>query len=382
MEHRQLCIGTHTVNLKQAPHSSSSTVVVSDTPSLTSQNFYFRQRMKEETKLITIQELAQIVGVSTSALRAWERRYSIFSPQRTRGGHRLYGQEDVKLFWYISHLRSQGNDLKQIANSGREALLKSATEFFNLSMPAKNFESAESVIHEKRELPSPFRKILDALKNDEIEEAIRSLEQIFTVSANALQFADSALDLMVEVGESWHRGELTVVAEHALTSRLKHMLLGLFYLTPTDSSQSESIPLALCATLPHELHELGLMRVAIYLKHWGYSVGYLGANTPISDIEEFCVRRRPHVVVVSCASSLNMTSMVHSLQKLAVLVTPYAPVVVGGSGITALQNAPPEFENLIFLKKISDLELIAKEAKKVSQQPPIERVRLLKAMLS
>lgn len=338
--------------------------------------------MKEENKLITIQELSQIVGVSTSALRAWERRYSIFSPQRTKGGHRLYSQEDVKLFWYISHLRSQGNDLKQIANSGRESLLKSATEYFNLSMPTKKFESGESVIHEKHELPSPFIKILDDLKNDEIERAIRGLEQIYTVSSNSLQFADSALDLMVEVGESWHRGELTVVAEHALTSRLKHMLLGLFYLNSGDSHQGEQSPLALCATLPHELHELGLLRVAIYLKHWGYNVGYLGANTPISDIEEFCVRRRPQIVVVSCASSLNMTSMVHSLQKLAVLVTPYAPVIVGGSGIAAIQSPLPELTNLIFLKKMGDLKHIAAELHKVSNLTTSERIQLLKTMIS
>lgn len=338
--------------------------------------------MKEENKLITIQELAQIVGVSTSALRAWERRYAIFLPQRTKGGHRLYGQEDVKLFWYISHLRSQGNDLKQIANSGRDVLLKSATEYFNLSMPNKKFESSESVIHEKRELPSPFRKILDDLKNDEIEQAIRSLEQIFTVSANALQFADSALDLMVEVGESWHRGEITVVAEHALTSRLKHMLLGLFYLNSNETNHGGQAPLALCATLPHELHELGLMRVAIYLKHWGYNVGYLGANTPISDIEEFCVRRRPQLVVVSCASSLNITTMIHSLQKLAVLVTPYAPVIVGGSGTASIQSAPPELKNLIFLKKLSNLELIASELRKSSNESPIERIHRLRTMLS
>lgn len=337
--------------------------------------------MNDENKQITIQELAEIVGVSTSALRAWERRYSIFSPQRTKGGHRLYSQDDVKLFWYISHLRSQGNDLKQIANSGREALLKSATEFFNLKVPAKTFESAESVIHEKKALPPPFLKILDALKTDKIELAIKSLEQIFTISSSPLNFADSALDLMVEVGDAWHRGELSVVAEHALTARLKHMLLGVFYSDTGESSHGENVPLALCAALPHELHELGLMRVAIYLKHWGYNVGYLGANTPISDIEEFCSRRRPNIVVVSCASSLNTTSMIHSLQKLAVLVTPFAPVVVGGSGISAIELAPPELDTLIFLKKLKQLEDIAVHAKKIAPLESAERIRFLQAIV-
>ncbi len=305
------------------------------------------------------------MGVSTSALRAWERRYSIFSPERTTGGHRLYTQEDLKLFWFVMHLRGQGNDLKQIANQGREDLLKQATEFFDLSAPEKFEPAVELVAHEKKRLPVPFHSILDALKNDDVEAAIRALEQVYALSESALSFADSALDLMVEVGEHWHQGAITVAAEHALTSRLKHMLLGLFYLNNGENSSSEKEqPLVVCATLPHELHELGLLRVALYLKHWGFRVTYLGANTPIVDVEEYCVRRKPTLVVVSCASSLNITSMIHSLQKLSVLVTPHSPVVVGGSGVKALENQNLELKGLVFLKQLSDLQIIAAECKK------------------
>jgi methanogenic corrinoid protein MtbC1 len=143
------------------------------------------------------------------------------------------------------------------------------------------------------------------------------------------------------------------------------MLLGLFYLNNGENSSSEKEqPLVVCATLPHELHELGLLRVALYLKHWGFRVTYLGANTPIVDVEEYCVRRKPTLVVVSCASSLNITSMIHSLQKLSVLVTPHSPVVVGGSGVKALENQNLELKGLVFLKQLSDLQIIAAECKK------------------
>ncbi|MEY3902832.1 MAG: hypothetical protein RL189_2138, partial [Pseudomonadota bacterium] len=91
--------------------------------------------MKDDKKHLTIQELAGIVGVSTSALRAWERRYAIFSPERTRGGHRLYTQEDLKLFWFVTHLRGQGQDLRKISTQGRDDLLKQAQSFFELKAP-------------------------------------------------------------------------------------------------------------------------------------------------------------------------------------------------------------------------------------------------------
>ncbi|MEY4064225.1 MAG: hypothetical protein RIR26_433 [Pseudomonadota bacterium] len=340
--------------------------------------------MKSEKRNLTIQELATIVGVSTSALRAWERRYSIFSPERTQGGHRLYTQEDLKLFWFVSHLRGQGQDLKQIANLGREELLRQATQFFDLSAPEKkeNVSLSQGSLEEKK-LPNPFQGILDALKADNVEMAIRALEQVYALADNALVFADSALELMMEVGEHWHRGEITVAAEHALTARLKHMLLGLFYLNNFEGTAgTPEAPLAVCATLPHELHELGLLRVALYMRSWGYRVTYLGANTPVVDLEEYCMRRQPALVILSCAMSLSPQSLLESLQKLSLLVGPHAPVVCGGSGIRSLNQGHVEVGDVILLKSMFELETIASECKKALHLSSNERCLFLKTRLA
>jgi DNA-binding transcriptional MerR regulator len=332
--------------------------------------------MKEEKKYLTIQELAGIVGVSTSALRAWERRYSIFTPERTRGGHRLYTQDDLKLFWFVTHLRGQGNELKNISTLGREDLLKQANSFFSLSSPVNSENTETSGLA----LPAPFEAILSALKQDNMEAAIRALEQVYALSNSALTFADNALDLMAQVGEHWHRGEITVAAEHALTARLKHMLLGLFYLNDSLIDNDDQ-PLAVCSTLPHELHELGLLRVALYLKTWGYRVTYLGANTPVVDLEDYCARRKPTLVVVSCASSLSITNMMHSFQKLSVLVAPHAPVVVGGSGVSVIASNHPDVQKLIMLRKLPDLEKAAHLLRTHRAKTADERFELLRTEL-
>lgn len=332
--------------------------------------------MREDKKHLTIQELAGIVGVSTSALRAWERRYSIFSPERTRGGHRLYTQEDLKLFWFVTHLRGQGRDLKEISTQGREDLLRQAQSFFELktATPTPQANPASSP------LPAPFEAILFALKKDNTDAAIRALEQVYALSNNALSFADSALDLMVQVGDAWHRGEITVAAEHALTSRLKHMLLGLFYLNDPDSDDS-TYPHAVCATLPNEMHELGLLRVSLYLKTWGFKVTYLGANTPVVDLEEYCAKRNPALVIISCASSLNTNIMLQCFQKLGTLVAPLAPVVVGGSGVNAISDDRPEVSQVLLLRSMTHLERIARLAHANANVQPLERLKLLKDSL-
>ena len=47
-------------------------------------------------KTLGIGELAQLVGVSTHALRVWERRYGAPKPLRRPSGHRRYSMDEVE----------------------------------------------------------------------------------------------------------------------------------------------------------------------------------------------------------------------------------------------------------------------------------------------
>jgi DNA-binding transcriptional MerR regulator len=44
---------------------------------------------------MSVGEVARRAGVSTSTLRAWERRYGVLRPARSSGGHRRYGPADL-----------------------------------------------------------------------------------------------------------------------------------------------------------------------------------------------------------------------------------------------------------------------------------------------
>jgi DNA-binding transcriptional MerR regulator len=44
---------------------------------------------------MSVGEVARRAGVSTSTLRAWERRYGVLRPARSSGGHRRYGATDL-----------------------------------------------------------------------------------------------------------------------------------------------------------------------------------------------------------------------------------------------------------------------------------------------
>jgi MerR family transcriptional regulator, light-induced transcriptional regulator len=332
--------------------------------------------MNEKKKLFTVQELASLAGVSTSALRAWERRHDFFRPQRSAAGHRLYTNEDLKLFWYVSHLRSEGWDLKQISELGREQLLEQAIQYFSAQ------EEAGTAIEECAAKGRPSNRrtydtILDALAHNDFEKALRGLEKLYTVTENNIEFADACLELMTQVGEAWHNGLISIAAEHTLTARVKHLLLGLLYLKP-HGAFSHSAPHVIFATLPGELHELGLLRVAVYVREWGCRVTYVGANTPVAALEEHVKLAKPSLVCVSITQAMNPAFLNQNLQKLAMSISPRVPTVVGGSGIKIVSRTIPELRSLKLLESMEDLKKIIDGLKgddNTLSPPPLEKAR-------
>src|SRR2546429_294107 len=60
-----------------------------------------------EKRLLRISEVARRVGISSSALRAWE-ALGLVTPQRTQSRYRLYGESEVRLLHraILSHQHS------------------------------------------------------------------------------------------------------------------------------------------------------------------------------------------------------------------------------------------------------------------------------------
>lgn len=101
----------------------------------------------DSTSYFPIRELSLKTGVNSVTLRAWERRYGLLKPKRTKKGHRLYDQGDVQrvegiLRWIqqgvaVSKVRAlldQGAVLDSATLSNewiewQEALVKASTEY-------------------------------------------------------------------------------------------------------------------------------------------------------------------------------------------------------------------------------------------------------------
>jgi DNA-binding transcriptional MerR regulator len=65
--------------------------------------------------LYRIGAVSKLASVPVTTLRIWETRYQAFTPTKTQGQHRLYGQDDVLRATLIKQLSEQGHSVSSIA---------------------------------------------------------------------------------------------------------------------------------------------------------------------------------------------------------------------------------------------------------------------------
>ena len=69
--------------------------------------------MKNNT--YSIGTVARKTGLSTHAIRVWERRYQAVLPKRTEGHQRQYDEEDLQKLSYLKTLTDNGFRIRHLA---------------------------------------------------------------------------------------------------------------------------------------------------------------------------------------------------------------------------------------------------------------------------
>ena len=101
--------------------------------------------------------VARLAGLTTHAIRVWERRYGAAAPSRTPGGARLYTEEDVQRFKLIKQLLEHGYSTRAIANLD-------LTQLSALAAPENTTVPAPSVVvSEQARAHVAIEALLDAV---------------------------------------------------------------------------------------------------------------------------------------------------------------------------------------------------------------------------
>ncbi|MBV9579444.1 MAG: cobalamin-dependent protein [Chloroflexi bacterium] len=258
--------------------------------------------------------VVQRTGVPATTIRAWERRYGYPSPERDAGGQRLYSERDMAGIRWLSEQTSQG-----VAISRAVAMLRNG---YAAPPPANGAPAAAP--RSFASLRSEILSALLALDPSRAEATLAEAFALYSVEDVCLQVFEPVL---IEVGDRWHAGELSIAAEHYITSFIRTRLFALLnaYQRPDGDG-----PLVFTACGPDEWHEVGIVLVSIFLARRGIAVRYLGPNLPLEALADLVAQQHPAVVALSAQSRETARALRGVTRMLAQGPGSHPRVVLGG----------------------------------------------------
>ena len=250
---------------------------------------------------LNIAAVARRTGVGEHTLRKWEQRYGVLRPSRTAGGQRRYSADDVDRVQWLAARLTEGYRIREAA-----AMLMAA-----------GGEAPGS--------PEELRDALLAAASSAGRDGLGPLlDHAFALYPLEQALREVIAPCLVDVGDGWARGELTVGHEH-LTSAAVRARLERTLAEPRGAVRG----LAVLACAPGEQHELGLLMLACLLRADGWEVVYLGQCTPVADALEIARGRDASVVAFSVTMPENVETLEREFAELSVDGAP--PTVVGGA---------------------------------------------------
>jgi DNA-binding transcriptional MerR regulator/methylmalonyl-CoA mutase cobalamin-binding subunit len=224
-------------------------------------------------ELVRIGELSRRTDVPIASLRAWEARYGLLTPKRTKGGFRLYGPDDV------------ARVLAMRANLERRL---SAAEAARLALAESGSAASDPLLSiGRRDLPR-------ALESFDENEAQAILDRLFgTLSLDAV-LSEVVVPYLHELGDRWEGGDVSIVQEHFASNVIRGRLMAL-----ARGWGRGAGPLALLACVEGEQHDLPLVVFGLLLREHGWRIAYFGANTPLESLARAVGEMKPSAVIVS-----------------------------------------------------------------------------------
>jgi DNA-binding transcriptional MerR regulator len=238
--------------------------------------------MTETEPRLRIGELSRRTGVRSETLRAWERRYGLLEPSRSEGGFRLYGSSDEQRVRTMRALIDSG---AAPAEAARMVLAGTGTQL----APAAEMDGELGV------------RLREALERFDETEANAILDRAVAALSTDTVLRGVVLPVLVEIGNRWQRGEMTVGQEHFATNVLRGRLAAL-----ARNWGGGGGPLAILACPPGEQHDIGLLAFGLALRSRGWRISYLGADTPIETLVETAGRLRPRAIVLAALTKERM----------------------------------------------------------------------------
>ncbi|MFS0821138.1 MerR family transcriptional regulator [Bacillus sp. 1P02SD] len=294
----------------------------------------------DEKGLFTIQQVADMTGLSKQVIRKWEERYGIIQPKRLENGYRIYSQHDVKMLLKIKLLSEQGHSLKQAA-----LLVKEFTEDPEVPIQvgkSPNYEQWNEYVLQLLEKGSHC---------DEIELTY-ILKQAYHHVGLERFLTNIVVPFLKEVGNKWENHEWDEYQESVSSLVVRDFLVQI----RRNYQYRDDAPFVLGACLPYEHHEVPLHLTLLQFMMKGWKTQLIGASPAPGAIESLVSKLKPDVVLLSATTTIPFetdSQLLESMEQFAEKQKDIAFYLGGQGAVTYLATYKPRA--IIVTNSIEDI---------------------------
>lgn len=287
------------------------------------------KRMVESDKngLFTIQQVADITGLSKQVIRKWEERYGFIQPKRLDNGYRIYSQQDVKKLLKVKSLSEQGYSPKQAVLLAKEVMEEP-------NIPIK----MGKLSYDEQWNEYVFLLLEKGRYCDEIELNL-ILKEAYHHSGLDYFLNHIVVPFLKEVGKKWENNEWDEYQESVSSLVVRDFLVQI----RRNYQYREHAPFVVGACLPYEQHEVPLHLVLLRFMMRGWKTQLIGTSPAPGAIESLVSRLKPDVVLLSATTTIPFEKHPQLLRELDQFAERQTDIefYLGGHGAIAYQ---PEYK--------------------------------------
>ncbi|MEZ4591164.1 MAG: MerR family transcriptional regulator [Chloroflexota bacterium] len=253
-------------------------------------------------------------GVKAHTVRAWEKKYGLPKPTRSKGGHRVYTQHDISIVKWLMARLEEGMTIRRAAELWQ-------------SMEEKGGDPLDYVGYQVDELNTIFEKgqtlgeirqawINSCLKFDDAS-AEKYLTQAFALYPIKMVCLEILQKSMVQVGDHWFENKATAQQELFTSAKAIKRLSALLAGAPNPTRLGR----LLVACPPGEEHVFSILLLSLLLRYQGWNVVYLGPNLPLAQLETTINAIEPNVVILAAQrleTAASLSKVTHLLAQMDV----------------------------------------------------------------
>jgi DNA-binding transcriptional MerR regulator len=274
----------------------------------------------------TIKDLENLSGIKAHTIRIWEQRYSFLRPERTDTNIRFYNNDELKIVLNISLLNKYGYKISHIDRMSPEEIKE------------KILSLSQAQAQQERIITELIQQMVD-VDPDSFETILNNY--IFTrgIEKTIIYIIFPFLE---RIGILWVTSHINSAQEHLISNIIRQKLIVGIENTICHLQVNKTVLLF----LPEgEHHELGLLFIYYLLKNRGAKVLYIGADSPLKDVEYVAKLKKPDLLYTHLTSVTPNFDFEKFISKITLNV-PATPLIISGQLIQHYKKKLPSYVHL------------------------------------